>query len=73
MYHKVSTMCDKIRVIYDKSEQLRIMKYGHQDDDTIEKFSQAEVDVQIKDIQQMCREIANDKGKYGRYPAKKNA
>ena len=27
-----------------------------------EKFSQAEIDVQIKDIQQMCREISNDKG-----------
>jgi len=27
----------------------------------------------IKDIQQLCREIANDKGKYNRYPAKKNA
>ena len=73
MYHKVSTMCDKIRVIYDKSEQLRIMKYGHQDDDTTEKSSQAEIDVQIKDIQQMCREISNDKGKYAKYPAKKNA
>ena len=32
MYHKISSMCDKIRVIYDKSEQLRIMKYGHPDD-----------------------------------------
>jgi len=49
------------------------MKYGHQDDDTTEKFSQAEIDVQIKDIQQMCREISNDKGKYAKYPAKKNA
>ena len=37
MYHKISSMCDKIRVIYDKSEQLRIMKYGHQDDPTITK------------------------------------
>ena len=23
--------------------------------------------------QQMCREISNDKGKYAKYPAKKNA
>ena len=73
MYHKVSSMCDKIRVIYDKSEQLRIAKYGHQDDETSRVSSQIEIDTMIRDIQQMCREIANDKGKYNKYPAKKNA
>ena len=73
MYHKVSSMCDKSRVIYDKSEQLRIAKYGHQDDETSGVSSQIEIDTMIKDIQQMCREIANDKGKYNKYPAKKNA
>ena len=73
MFHKISSMCDKIRVIYDKSEQLRIMKYGHQDDGTTEKSLRTEVDMHIRDIQNLCREIANDKGKYGKYPAKKNA
>ena len=32
MYHKISSMCDKVRVIYEKAEELRIMKYGHKDD-----------------------------------------
>jgi len=72
MYHKISSMCDKVRVIYEKSEQLRIAKYGHKDDVT-ERESDNDIDIMIKDIQQLCREIANDKGKYNRYPAKKNA
>ena len=53
MYHKISSMCDKIRVIYDKSEQLRIAKYGHQDDETSGVSSQIEIDTMIKDIQQI--------------------
>ena len=73
MYHKISSMCDKIRVIYDKSEQLRIMKYGHPDDPTFKKSDKSDIDFLIKDIQTLCREIANDKGKYNKYPAKKNA
>tara|TARA_R100000005_G_C4924575_1_gene156309 strand:- start:109 stop:330 length:222 start_codon:yes stop_codon:yes gene_type:complete len=73
MYHKISSMCDKIRVIYDKSEQLRIMKYGHPDDPNFKKSDKSDIDFLIKDIQTLCREIANDKGKYNKYPAKKNA
>ena len=72
MYHKISSMCDKIRVIYDKSEQLRIMKYGHQDDLTITKSDTDDIDILIKDIQQLCREIANDTGKYKRTKKKIN-
>jgi hypothetical protein len=65
-------MCDKVRVIYQKSEELRIAKYGHKDDVT-QRESDDNIDLMIKDIQSLCREIANDKGKYNRYPAKKNA
>ena len=72
MYHKISSMCDKVRVIYEKSEQLRIMKYGHMDD-VSKRVDDEEVNHMIKDIQCLCREIANDKGKYNKYPAKKNA
>lgn len=72
MYHKISSMCDKVRVIYEKSEELRIAKYGHKDDVT-EKESDSDINRRIKDIQTLCREIANDKGKYNKYPAKKDA
>jgi len=72
MYHKISSMCDKVRVIYEKAEELRIMKYGHKDD-VSKKADDSDIDLMIKDIQQLCREIANDKGKYNKYPAKKNA
>ena len=72
MYHKISSMCDKVRVIYEKAEELRIMQYGHKDD-VSKKADDSDIDLMIKDIQQLCREIANDKGKYNKYPAKKNA
>ena len=72
MYHKISSMCDKVQVIYQKSEELRIAKYGHKDDVT-ERESDENINLMIKDIQTLCREIANDKGKYNKYPAKKNA
>ena len=55
MYHKISSMCDKIRVIYDKSEQLRIMKYGHPDDPTHKKSDTDDIDFLIKDIQTLCK------------------
>lgn len=72
MYHKISSMCDKVRVIYEKAEELRIAKYGHKDDVT-EKESDSDINRRIKDIQTLCREIANDKGKYNKYPRKKNS
>lgn len=71
MYHKISSMCDKVRVIYEKAEELRIAKYGHKDDVT-EKESVDDINRRIKDIQSLCREIANDKGIYNKYPAKKD-
>ena len=72
MYHKISSMCDKVRVIYQKSEELRIAKYGHKDD-VSQRESDSDINHRIKDIQTLCREIANDKGKYNKYPKKKNA
>ena len=72
MYHKISSMCDKVRVIYEKAEELRIAKYGH-NDDVRRKANDSDIDLMIKDIQQLCREIADVEGKYNRYPAKKNA
>jgi hypothetical protein len=60
-------MIDKISVIHDKSQELHKMKYMSP------KASNEDIDFMIKDIQALCREVANDKGKYGKYPAKKNA
>ena len=57
MYHKISSMCDKIKkkVIYDKSEQLRIMKYGHADykytnNWSFKKSDKEDIDFLIKDM-----------------------
>ncbi len=67
MYHKISSMIDKISVIHDKSQELYDMKY------ISPKASDEDIDFMIRDIQTLCREIANDKGKYDKYPKKKNA
>lgn len=53
-------MCDKVSVMYDKSMNLRRLKYDlpkeQQDQNTIQFL--------IDDIQQLAREIANDRGQY---------
>ena len=59
MLHKISEMCDKVSVIYDKSLKLRELKY-HKDT----KASKQEIDELVADIQSLCREIANDTSKY---------
>jgi hypothetical protein len=60
MLHKISEMCDKVSVMYDKSMNLRRLKYDlpkeQQDQNTIQFL--------IDDIQQLAREIANDRGQY---------
>ena len=59
MYHKISEMIGKVETIYQKSIQLKEMKYGNQ-----KKTRKIDVDFMIKDIQTLCREIANDTNKY---------
>ena len=56
-------MCDKVSVMYDKSMNLRRLKYDlpkeQQDQNTIQFL--------IDDIQQLAREIANDRGQYQKH------
>ena len=60
MLHKISDMCDKVNVIYEKSMNLRRLKY----DTPKEKQNQGDIDFLVQDIQALCRSIANDTTKY---------
>ena len=60
MIHKISQMCDKVNVIYEKSMQLRRLKY----DTPKDQQNKTEIDFYVQDIQALCREIANDTQKY---------
>ena len=62
MQHKISQMCDKVSVIYEKSMNLRRLKY----DTPKEKQNKDEIDYLVQDIQALCREIAYATGKYKR-------
>tara|TARA_B100001113_G_scaffold129530_1_gene105820 strand:- start:493 stop:684 length:192 start_codon:yes stop_codon:yes gene_type:complete len=53
-------MCDKVNVIYEKSMQLRRLKY----DTPKDQQNKNEIDYFVQDIQALCREIANDTQKY---------
>ena len=53
-------MCDKVNVIYEKSMQLRRLKY----DTPKDQQNKNEIDYFVQDIQALCREIANDTLKY---------
>lgn len=60
MIHKVSDLCDKINVIYEKSMNLRRMKY-----DTPKCEQNPEIiQFMIDDIQHLCRMIGADTDKY---------
>lgn len=60
MIHKVSDLCDKVNVIYEKSMNLRRLKY-----DTPKDKQDAEIiQFMIDDIQHMCRMIGADTDKY---------
>ena len=60
MLHKISQMCDKVSVMYEKSINLRRMKY----DTPKEQQNKAMIDEMVADIQALARDIANDTGKY---------
>jgi hypothetical protein len=57
MQHKISDFCDKISVMYEKSMNLRRMKYDTPKDARDETF----IRVLIDDIQSLALEIAHDK------------
>ena len=62
MYHKISDMCDKVSVMYDKSMLLRRAKYDTPKDKQDEQYIQYLID----DIQLLAREIGHDRGQYSR-------
>ena len=57
MQHKISEMCDKVTVMYEKSMNLRRMKY----DTPKEKQDRIMIDVLVQDIQALAGDIFNDK------------
>lgn len=60
MQHKVSELCDKVSVVYEKSMNLRRLKY---DTPKVER-DEAQIQFLIDDIQHMCRMIGADTNKY---------
>jgi len=60
MLHKISDMCDKVDVIFRKSEELRKLKY----DTPKAARDEHQINFLVQDIQTLCREIANDRGEY---------
>tara|TARA_E500000081_G_C6132304_1_gene354499 strand:+ start:849 stop:1025 length:177 start_codon:yes stop_codon:yes gene_type:complete len=55
-------MCDRIKVMYEKSEELRRLKY----DVPKEEQKQYEIDELVLDIQALARSIANDTMPYNK-------
>jgi hypothetical protein len=56
MLHKISDMCDKVTVMYERSMNLRRLKY----DTPKEDQNKNEIDMLVADIQALARDIAND-------------
>ena len=60
MLHKISQMCDKVSVMYEKSMVLRRLKY----DTPKERQDKDQIDMMVQDIQALARDIANDEQPY---------
>jgi hypothetical protein len=62
MLHKISEMCDVVSVMYDKSMNLRRLKYDTPKDKRNEVMIQALID----DIQALALQIASDRNQYNK-------
>lgn len=60
MQHKISEFCDKISVMYEKSMQLRRLKY----DTPKEKQDEVAIRALIADIQALAADIENDRSEH---------
>jgi hypothetical protein len=60
MLHKVSDFCDVVSLMYEKSMNLRRMKY----DTPKDKQNKQEIDTLIVDIQALALQIAHDRSEY---------
>jgi len=60
MLHKISDMCDVVNVMYEKSMNLRRLKY----DTPKEHQDQAVIQHLVEDIQALALQIGVDKSRY---------
>jgi len=60
MLHKISDFCDVVSVMYEKSMNLRRMKY----DTPKEQQDKVQIDSLIQDIQALALQIAHDRSPY---------
>mgnify|MGYP000950906142 CR=1 FL=1 len=63
MQHKISQLCDKVSVMYEKSMNLRRLKYDKPKESRTSEDN-ANIDFLVADIQALAREISYDKGPY---------
>ena len=63
MLHKISQLCDKINVMYNKSMNLRRLKYDIPKRNRT-KEQDHQIDELVQDIQELARDIANDRQMY---------
>lgn len=66
MQHKISEMCDKVSVMYEKSMNLRRMKYDTPKDERQEYL----IRELILDIQALAGDIANDRSPHPKLEGK---
>lgn len=63
MQHKISEMCEKVNVMYEKAMNLRRLKYDIPKDVRTEEQNKL-IDWLVADIQQLARDIAYDTRPY---------
>ena len=63
MLNKISQLCDKINVMYNKSMNLRRLKYDIPKRNRT-KEQDHQIDELVQDIQALARDIANDRQMY---------
>jgi hypothetical protein len=63
MQHKISAMCDKVSVMYEKSMTLRRLKYDKPKESRTpeENFR---IDALVEDIQALAGDLYNDRSPY---------
>jgi len=63
MLHKISQLCDKVSVMYNKSMNLRRLKYDIPKGDRTNEQEHL-INELVQDIQALARDIANDRQMY---------
>jgi len=65
MQHKISAMCDKVNVMYQKAMNLRRLKYDKPKHVRTPE-EENEINVLVYDIQALASDIANDRQPYSK-------